>query len=170
MDTNSVWELLSSISIGTVVAWIMVICAIIGVICTGAIKLYKVFTKYKNVRDENETMKQNVEKHEERLKELQDQLVGISQNINEQFSEIKNTLNENRDTKIKELRHNITVSGEKALVDKELTVRQWSSLHEMFEDYTHKYHQNSYVASLMTKVDRDVAVIGRLDEHGNDIE
>lgn len=170
MDTNSVWELLSSISMGTVVAWIMVICAIIGVICTGAIKLYKVFTKYENVRDENEAMKHNVEKHEEQLKEFKQQLNAINQNINEQFSEIKNTLNENRDTKIKELRHNITVSGEKALVDKELTVRQWSSLHEMFEDYTHKYHQNSYVASLMTKVDRDVAVIGRLDEHGNDIE
>lgn len=170
MDTNSVWELLSGIPIGTVVAWIMVICAIIGVICTGAIKLYKVFTKYKSVRDENEAMKHNVEKHEEQLNEFQEQLNVINQNINEQFSEIKNALSEQRDTKIKELRHNITVSGEKALIDKELTIRQWSSLHEMFEDYTNKYKQNTYVASLMEKVDRDVAVIGRLDEHGNDIE
>lgn len=170
MDTNSVWELLSSISIGTVVAWVTVICAIIGVICTGAIKLYKVFTKYKNVKDENESMKNNVEKHEEQLKEFKEQLENMSQNINEQLSEIKDALNESRETKIKELRHNITVSGEKALADGEMTVRQWSSLHEMAEEYQDKYKQNSYVASLMEKVDRDVTVIGRLDEHGNDIE
>lgn len=170
MDTNSIWELLSSISIGTVVAWIMVICVIIGVICTGTIKLYKVFSKYKSVKDENENLKHNVEKHEEQLNRLEEQLESMNQNINEQFSEIKDALNEQRETKIKELRHNITVSGEKALADKEMTVRQWSSLHEMVDEYMNKYKQNSYVASLMLKVDRDVAVIGRLDEHGNDIE
>lgn len=170
MDTNSIWELLSSISIGTVVAWIMVICVIIGVICTGTIKLYKVFSKYKSVKDENENLKQNVEKHEEQLHRFEEQLESMNQNINEQFSEIKDALNEQRETKIKELRHNITVSGEKALADKEMTVRQWSSLHEMVDEYMNKYKQNSYVASLMLKVDRDVAVIGRLDEHGNDIE
>ena len=170
MDTNSIWELLSSISIGTVVAWIMVICVIIGVICTGTIKLYKVFSKYKSVKDENENLKQNVEKHEEQLHRFEEQLESMNQNINEQFSEIKSALNEQRETKIKELRHNITVSGEKALADKEMTVRQWSCLHEMVDEYMNKYKQNSYVASLMLKVDRDVAVIGRLDEHGNDIE
>jgi len=170
MDTNSVWELLSSISIGTVVAWIIVISVIIGVICTGTIKLYKVFTKYKNVKDENENLKHNVEKHEEQLKEFQTQLENMNQNINEQFLEIKEALCEQRETKIKELRHNITVSGEKALADKEMTVRQWRSLHEMVDEYMNKYKQNSYVESLMIKVDRDVAVIGRLDEHGNDIE
>jgi len=170
MDTNSVWELLSSISIGTVVAWIIVISVIIGVICTGTIKLYKVFTKYKNVKDENENLKHNVEKHEGQLKEFQTQLENMNQNINEQLLEIKEALCEQRETKIKELRHNITVSGEKALADKEMTVRQWRSLHEMVDEYMNKYKQNSYVESLMIKVDRDVAVIGRLDEHGNDIE
>ncbi len=148
----------------------MVICVIIGVICTGTIKLYKVFSKYKSVKDENENLKQNVEKHEEQLHRFEEQLESMNQNINEQFSEIKDALNEQRETKIKELRHNITVSGEKALADKEMTVRQWSSLHEMVDEYMNKYKQNSYVASLMLKVDRDVAVIGRLDEHGNDIE
>lgn len=170
MDTNSVWELLSSISIGTVVAWITVFCAIIGVICTGTIKLYKVFTKYKNVKDENENLKQNVEKHEEQLNRLNQQLSEMNENINEQFSHIKMALDEQRETKIKELRHNITVSGEQALADKEMTVRQWRSLHEMVDEYMNKYKQNSYVESLMIKVDRDVAVIGKLDEHGNDIE
>ena len=115
-------------------------------------------------------MKHNVEKHEEQLKNFELQLKNMNQNINEQFSVIKDALNEQRETKIKELRHNITVSGEKALADREMTIRQWSSLHEMVDEYMNKYKQNSYVASLMTKVDRDVVVIGRLDEHGNDIE
>ena len=37
MNTNEVWDILSNLSIGTVVAWISVICAIIAAICTAAI-------------------------------------------------------------------------------------------------------------------------------------
>ena len=170
MDTNSVWELLSSISIGTVVAWVTVICAIIGVICTGTIKLYKIFTKYKNVKDEENELRTNVANHEEQLIEIKQQLEAMNQNISQQFSDIKGTLNEQRGTKIKELRHSIPDSGERALSDGKITVRQWTSLHEMCDEYINKYNQNSYVLSLMNKVDRDVTIIGRLDEHGNDIE
>lgn len=170
MDTNSVWELLSSISIGTVVAWITVICAIIGVICTGTIKLYKIFIKYKNVKDSDEEFKATVANHEEQLAEIKIQLDQMVNNINQQFSDIKTTLNDSRETKIRELRHSITVSGEKALEDGKMTIRQWTSLHEMCDEYMNKYKQNSYVLSLIKKVDQDVTVIGKLDEHGNDIE
>lgn len=170
MDTKSVWELLYGIPLGTIVAWITVICAIISAICIGTIKLYKVFEKYKYTKDKNDEIKSTVKNHEDQLEDLKQQLIEMSLNFNKQFSDIKNTLNDQRETKIKELRHNITVAGEKALADGETTIRQWTSLHEMVDEYVNKYNQNSYVLSLMKKVDRDVNVIGNLDEHGNDIE
>jgi uncharacterized membrane-anchored protein YhcB (DUF1043 family) len=170
MDTNSVWELLSSISIGTVIAWITVFIAIICAICTGTIKLYNIFAKYKDVTDEDKELKHNVEEHEKQLKEIKQQLVEMTENFNKQFTDIKETLNEQNDTEITKLRHSITECGENALANKKMTVRQWTSLHEMCDRYTNKYHQNSYVKSLLDKVDRDVEIIGKLDEHGNDIE
>lgn len=36
MNTNEVWNVLSNLKIGTVVAWISVICAIIAAICAAA--------------------------------------------------------------------------------------------------------------------------------------
>lgn len=170
MDTSSIWELLSNISIGTLVSWLIVICTIVSAICTGTIKLYKIFTKYKKVKDEEEDLRLDVVNHEKQLSEIKLQLEVLNQNISQQFSDIKETLDEQRGTKIKELRHSITDSGERALSDGKMTVRQWTSLHEMCDDYIHKYKQNSYVLSLMNKVDRDVTIIGKLDEHGNDIE
>ena len=89
--------------------------------------------------------------------------------ITQQLSEIKYALDEQRETKIKELRHQITVAAETALANTTMTVREWTSLHEMVDEYVNKYHQNWYVKPLIAKVDRDVHVIGRLDEHGNDI-
>ena len=70
MDTQSIWDLLSSIPIGTIVAWIVVICAIITVLCTGAIKLYKAFEKYKEVKDMNEKYKRTLEQQGEQLNDI----------------------------------------------------------------------------------------------------
>lgn len=170
MDINSIWELLSSISIGTAVAWTTVVCAVTSVICTGTINLYKIFTKYKNVKDENEEMRATVDGHELKFKELKEQLDRMSQDISQQFCDIKIALNEQNETKVKELRHSITITGENALANGRMSIRQWKSLHEMFNEYSNKYKQNSYVESLIKKVDQDVEIIGRLDEHGNDID
>lgn len=170
IDTASVWKALLSLPVGTVVAWIMVVCAIVLAICGVTVKLYKLFVKYKSEKDKNDQLEKNVNEHNKQLKELDERLKTMNEEFIGQFELIKNILGEQRETKIKELRHDITVSGENALEKREITVRQWKSLHEMFDEYINKYKQNSYVESLMAKVDRDVAIIGKLDEHGNDIE
>lgn len=170
MDANSIYELLSSISVGSLVAFATVASAIIGALCTGTIKLYKIFIKYKAVHDENENLKNAVKTHEELFIKIQDQLTEMEKNFNAKFSEIKTDLDEQRVTTIKKLRHDITNSGEKALADGHMTVRQWTSLNEMANEYMNQYKQNSYVKSLMEKVNHDVIVNGRLDEHGNDVE
>ncbi len=170
MDTNSVWEQLSSIQIGTVVAWILVICAIIGFLCTGTIKLYKIFTKYKKVQDDNKDLTDLVKAHEEKLNEVDMMIESMNQNINKQLVVIKELLNEDRETKIKQLRHSIVRAGEEAIANKHITIRAWSSLHEMYDEYTTKYKQNSYVKSLIHKVDDNCEVIGVLNEHGEDVD
>ena len=114
-------------------------------------------------------MRQKVEDHDREIEDIKGQFAGAIEGITQQLSEIKYALDEQRETKIKELRHQITVAAETALANTTMTVREWTSLHEMVDEYVNKYHQNWYVKPLIAKVDRDVHVIGRLDEHGNDI-
>ena len=87
MDSNSVWEFLSSIPIGTVVAWIIVIFTIIAVICAGTIKLYKLFFKYTKVKDENEKRRQLIKKHDEVLDQVNESLKKITDSLDEQKKE-----------------------------------------------------------------------------------
>ena len=74
-DTQSIWEFLSGIPIGTIVAWIIVICAIISALCAGTIKLYKIFTKYKEAKDKDEKQQKVIESHDETLKEILEEVV-----------------------------------------------------------------------------------------------
>lgn len=115
-------------------------------------------------------LKQKVEDHDREISDIKGQFVAAVDGITQQLSEIKSALDEQRETKIKELRHQITMAAENALANGVMTVREWTSLHEMVDEYVDKYHQNWYVKPLIAKVDRDVHVIGRIDEHGNDIE
>ena len=124
---------------------------------------------YTEVREERDQLKQKVEDHDREIDDLIGQFAGAIKGITQQLSEIKSALDEQRETKIKELRHQITVAAEAALANTTMTVREWTSLHEIVDEYVNKYHQNWYVKPLIAKVDRDVHVVGRLDEHGNDI-
>lgn len=69
----------------------------------------------------------------------------------------------------KKLRNQIVQLGEDAIERKSISIRKLKSLEELYSEYTDKYDGNSYVATLMKKV-RDIPVIGRLNEHGEDIE
>ncbi len=158
MDTNSVWDLLSSISIGTIVAWITVICAIISAICLAAIKSYKIFVKYKNIQDERDDLRIMVKDHDEKLSQ-----------ISQQLSQIQEDLEQNKAIKLKELRHSIIRAGEEAVVNKSITIRSLKSLEELHDDYVARYNGNGYVDTLMEKV-RDLPVIGNLDSNYRDIE
>lgn len=169
-NTNTIWQLLGSVPIGTVVAWFVVLSAIIGVFCTGTIKLYKVFAKYKDAKEENDELKNTVKKHGEELDDIHVEINNVKEDIMKELKEIKQNQVDSRETEIKKLRHSIITSGEKAVAARQMTIREWKSLHDMADEYIHKYKQNSYAKSLVEKVDRDVEVIGKLDEHGYDVE
>lgn len=141
MDTQSVWDVLSAIPIGTIVAWVVVILAIITAICTAAVKLYKVFSKYKELKDRNEKQIAQIQQHEELLKE-----------INSVVESIKKTIMEEKEVQGRRLRHDITKRCNRAIEDGHITLSMLKSIDEMFEDYDKVYKQNHWVHQLVDKV------------------
>ena len=70
MDTQPVWDSLSSFSVGQVVAWIIVIGTILSALCAGTIKLYKVFTKYRDMKDKEQKQETIIATHDNTLNEI----------------------------------------------------------------------------------------------------
>lgn len=149
MNTNEVWDVLSNLSIGTVVAWISVICAIIAAICTAAIKLYNIFEKYKMSKDKTAKQEEVIARHNEAFAEIRAQLKSISEALNEQ-----------KEVNLKQVRHTIVHTCEDALERGEMSTNKLQSLEEMYEEYTDLFHGNGYVKTLMTRVRKEVKIIG----------
>lgn len=152
MDTKSVWDLLSSITLGTVIAWITVVFAIAAFFCTGAIKVYELFIKYKEAKDKNEKQETVIENHDGTLKEIEKTLL-----------EIKNSLDEQKEVNLKQVRHTIVHTCEEALEKGEISINKLRSLEEMYEEYVEIFHGNGYVKTLVYKV-RKLKVVGKLDD------
>lgn len=152
MDTKPVWELLSSIPIGTLVAWIIVITAIITALCTGAIKLYKLFTKYKEAKDKEQKQEEIIANHDKTLRD-----------IDETLKEIKKSLDEQKEVNLKQIRHTIVHTCEDALDKGEISINKLRSLEEMYDEYVEIFHGNGYVKTLVTRV-RKLKIVGKLDD------
>lgn len=152
MDTQSIWDLLSSIPIGTIVAWIVVVCAIITVLCTGAIKLYKVFTKYKEMKDKDLKQTEVIINHDNTLREIEKSLQSINKSLEEQ-----------KEVNLKQIRHTIVHTCEEALEKGEISINKLRSLEEMYEEYVEIFHGNGYVKTLMERV-RKFPIVGKLDD------
>lgn len=152
MDTQSIWDLLSSIPIGTIVAWIVVIYAIITVLCTGAIRLYKVFTKYKEMKDKDLKQTEVIINHDNTLREIEKSLQSINKSLEEQ-----------KEVNLKQIRHTIVHTCEEALEKGEISINKLRSLEEMYEEYVEIFHGNGYVKTLMERV-RKLPIVGKLDD------
>lgn len=152
MDNQSAIDTLSSISVGQIIAWFSVISAIITAICTGTIKLYKVFAKYREAKDKNEKQEKVIESHETTLKE-----------IDKTLQEIKKSLEEQKDVNLKQVRHTIVHTCEDALDRGEISINKLRSLEEMYEEYIDIFHGNGYVKTLVEKV-RQLKVVGKVDD------
>ncbi len=173
MDTQAVWNQLSSIPVGTIVAWIVVISAIVSAIWVAMMKLYKLFSAYKEAKDEDKNQTKLLAKHDESFKKIQEDITEIRGSIHndklaqhdEILNDIKNCLNEMRNS-FKEqrkinyeiLKHEIVISSQKAIERNWITSEELQSLEEMFEEYVEIYHGNGYVKGLMERV-RNVPII-----------
>jgi len=146
-DTKSVWELLSTIPIGTIVAWVIVIGAIITTLVVGASKLYKVFTKYRDFEDE----------HKNKDNQIQTLIEGMN-DIKKDIGEMKDTMREQQEVNFKQLKNTIITNCNDALKKKGITSEQLKFLEENYSDYENIFNGNSYVKGLMIKV-RELPII-----------
>lgn len=153
MDTQSVWKLLSGISIGQIVAWISVLAAIVTALCTGTIKLYKIFTQYKEAKDKDEVLQKVIADHDNTLREIQSSL-----------DSIKLSLEEQKEVNLKQVRYTIVHTCEEALEKGEISINKLRSLEEMYEEYVDIFHGNGYVKTLMTRVRKEAKIVGKADE------
>lgn len=156
METKDVIQILSSIPIGTIIAWLVVFFGIIASIATGTIKLYKVFEKTHKMKEENDEFRKMVKNHDIQLKSIEGTL-----------NSIQETLEERDKVELSKLRYSIVRAGEEYVSTCSITIRQLKALEEMFEEY-HGKHGNGYVTTLMRKV-RALPVIGKLDENEDDV-
>lgn len=147
------WNMLAEIPIGTVVGWVIVIGAIIAGICTGTIKLYSIFTKYRALKDKASEKDQLLKEHEEELKQINSKLDNIAASLAQQ-----------QEVNLKQIRHTIVSICNNALDKKEITASMLKVLEEMFEEYQDVFHANGYVKTLVMKV-RKLPVHGIVDDY-----
>lgn len=156
-QTQEVVSTLSSIPVGTIVAWLLVIAGIITAIVTATIKLYKAFEMTHKLKEENDEFRKMVLDHDEKLKI-----------IAEKVNQIKDSIDDQEKSELKKLRYSLVRAGEEYVSTNQITIRQLRSLEEMYSDYHDKHQGNGYVTTLMRKV-RALPVIGELDENEEDI-
>lgn len=157
METKEIVQTLYAVPIGVYITWAIVIIGIITCIITATIKLYKVFERTHEIKEENKEYKKMVSEHDSQLKKMEEVLQSILNKLDEQDK-----------VEFSRLRYSLVRAGEEYVSLGNITIRQLRSLEEMYEKY-HSKHGNSYVTTLMNKV-RQLPVVGMLDENDNDIE
>lgn len=158
MDTKSVWDLLSGIPIGTIVAWVAVAFAIMAFLCTGTVKAYKLFTKYREVKDKNEKYKTTIDQTSLKLDE-----------VCKRFDKLYDEFEQQRLINYKKTRHSIVRTCDDALFKGEISANKFKSLIEMYEEYCRVFADmkpNGYVHNMVERVkdNQQVRIVGQLDE------
>lgn len=151
MQAQTIAEELVKVPIGTIIAWVAVIAGILTSVSTITVKLYKVFSKYKEKADEYEGQKEELKKHAETLTSINDTLQTIQAEMKEQVEVNKN-----------QIKHSIVLACDKALSEGRISASALESLMELFEEYTDVFHGNGYVKALVDKVLK-LPVTGRLE-------
>lgn len=151
MDTQPILNTLAEIPLGVVIGWIAVIAGILTGVSATTVKLYKVFTKYKERADENEEQKKELQEHAQTLIEIKNSLVNIQSSLSEQ-----------RDVNLKQIRYSIVCACDKALAEEHISAGALKSLMDLYSEYTDVFHGNGYVKALVDKV-LLLPVVGRLE-------
>lgn len=151
MDTASVWQMLADIKIGTLIAWCIVIIAIITTIIKGVKSAYTFITKYNDLKEINERQSKMLEEHERTFRE-----------INERLGKISKSLDEQKEINLKYTRHIIVDACHDAITARGIQIEKLASLEEMYDEYVNVFNGNSYVSGLVKRV-RNLPII-EIDE------
>jgi hypothetical protein len=133
MTKDEVWALLANLRVGTVVAWILVIAAIVVAVAFGIRKLFKLFRDYSAYTEKKEETENRLKAHDETLTKIV------------QSNEIQTKL------LIQVVRSNIIVICQNAITAGYITDVQLREVTELYELYENS-GGNSYASMLMAKV------------------
>lgn len=145
MNSQEVWEVLGKIPIGTIIAWGVVIIAILGAINIGMTKLFGFFGFLQKRKEREENTKKRLQRHDEMLANIDTTL----QSINEAMR--------------KSMRYDIVRECEAAIANNKIQQGQLRALEELYEAYT-GVGGNQYATTLMKKV-RQLPVENTLEQH-----
>lgn len=157
MTTQGITEMLSSISIGTILAWIAVLSGVVSAIGAIFIKIYKVFDKARSLKDTHDKLHEVVDQHSSHFEK-----------IFERLGKIEDSLNEQHEASIRKMRHTIIKTCEEALMTGSISIRRYKSVCELYDTY--KKHGNGYVSSLMKQLENNVKIVGKLNDAGEDVD
>ena len=154
MEVTSIWQTLSDIKIGTLIAWTIVIIAIFTTVTRGIKNVYAFISKYKEMREMNEKQSNTLDEHETYFKEIKESLEKIGKSLAEQ-----KTIN------LKYTRHILVDGCCAAIVAGSIQNEQLASLEEIYEEYRTVFNGNAYVGGLMERV-RALPIVLSKDEDG----
>ena len=152
MDEASVWAMLSAIPIGTVVAWIAVIGAILVALGVGIVKLYRLFTKYRELKDKDKEQKQKIDEYGEALLE-----------IRANMADMKDKLDEQSHVNLKQVRYSIIQICDNALADGQISAWKLRLLTELYDEYIGVFHANGYIKEIVERT-LELPIVGKLDD------
>ena len=152
MDEASVWAMLSAIPIGTVVAWIAVIGAILVALGVGIVKLYRLFTKYRELKDKDKEQKQKIDEYGEALLE-----------IRANMADMKSKLDEQSHVNLKQVRYSIIQICDNALADGQISAWKLRLLTELYDEYIGVFHANGYIKEIVERT-LELPIVGKLDD------
>lgn len=158
MSTTSIWSLLAEIKIGTLFAWTVVIISIIAATIKGIKSVYAFISKYNDLKENNEKQTAMLKDHEDTLKQINDNLNKISKSLDEQ-----------KEINLKYVRHIIVEACHAAIVAKGISLEKLASIEEMYEEYVNVFHGNSYVSGLVKRV-RTLPMIDLEDDKNDSIQ
>ena len=158
MGGKEIADLLSGISLGTFILWLLAIVTIISTICAVTIKLYKVFTKYRNAKDENEKIKNASAEHDKKIDKL-----------GEKIDKMCDEMEQQRQINYKQVRYDIVHTCDDAISSGQISASKYKSLMEMYDEYVIVFADlkpNGYVHKLIDRVNdpKQVKITGQLDE------
>ena len=154
MEVTSIWQMLSDIKIGTLIAWTIVIIAIFTTATRVIKNAYAFISKYKEMKEMNDRQSKTLDEHEKCFKEIKESLERIDKSLAEQ-----KTIN------LKYTRHILVDGCCAAIIAGNIQNEQLASLEEIYDEYRTVFNGNAYVGGLMERV-RTLPIILNKDEDG----
>lgn len=152
MSANDIWDMLSGIELGTIAAWAVVLTSIVGVAVKFSQKFIKLLDKYHSTQEERKEIIAKLDEQNEKFSKAIDGLTNSVDNLDKRLNAIQDDLAVQEGVNLKQLRNDIIMICDEAIITKQISERKYQLMIELFEEYTTVFNGNGYVADSVEKV------------------